>query len=140
MSILVHLKAIVSLFILALKDSSLPLWYQLVVDTNIFVIQYSKSFNRKFDHWNSKTYRSRKPIDYVSKLLLYSTLYEKNLLRWLLIWIINAFLVPILLAISLKAILYQIFGAVHSTNVLCLMRRKFYDYFYIIEVKRGCNK
>ena len=47
MSILVHLKAIVSLFILALKDSSLPLLYQLVVErTNIFVIQYSKSFNR----------------------------------------------------------------------------------------------
>ena len=39
-----------------------------------------------------------------------------------------------------KAVRDHIFAAVHSTNVLCLMERKHQDYFFIIEVKKGCNK
>jgi hypothetical protein len=53
------------------------------------------------------------------------------------------FFAPILLfAISLEATTpsEDVFDAVHSANVLCLMRRKYHDYFFIIEVKRGCNK
>ena len=40
-----------------------------------------------------------------------------------------------------KAMLYQILdAAVHSANVLCLMRRKYHDYFFIIEVKNESTR
>ena len=40
-----------------------------------------------------------------------------------------------------KAMLYQILdAAVHSANVLCLMRRKYHDYFFIIEVKKESTR